>query len=58
MHLIHPINQLLEVTCFSIFDLLWVRDFNIEITVETDYDTYKGDMQVDDLDWSKYDYSD
>lgn len=58
MHLIHPLNQLLESTSFSIFDLLWVRDFCIEITVERDYDTYKGEEQDDDLDWSKYDYKD
>lgn len=58
LRIIHPVHNLLDYTAFSIFDLLWVRDFNIEITVETDYDTYKGCMQVDDLDWSKYDYSD
>lgn len=58
MHLIHPVNQLLESTYFSIFDLLWVRDFSIEVTVETDYDTYKDEEQGDDLDWSKYDYKD
>lgn len=58
MMIIHPVHHLLEYTAFSIFDLLWVRDFSIEITVETDYNTYKKDMEGDDLDWSKYDYND
>lgn len=58
MHMIHPVHHLLDYTSFSIFDLLWVRDFSIEITVETDCNTYKTDYQGDDLDWSKYDYSD
>ena len=37
MHLIYPFHNLYEHTCFSIFDLLWVRDFNVEISVEYDY---------------------
>ena len=41
MHLIYPFHNLYEHTCFSIFDLLWVRDFNVEISVEYDYATYK-----------------
>ena len=40
MHLIYPFHNLYEHTCFSIFDLLWVRDFNVEISVEYDYATY------------------
>ncbi len=40
MHLIYPFHNLYDHTCFSIFDLLWVRDFNVEISVEYDYDTY------------------
>jgi hypothetical protein len=43
---------------FSIFDLLWVRDFNIEISVEADYDTYPVDYVRDNLDWDKCDYFD
>lgn len=35
-----------------------VRDFSIEITVETDYHTDKENTDGDDLDWSKYDYND
>ena len=56
MNLIHPVHYLLDHTCFSIFDLLWVRDFNVEITVETDFDFNKNGMYADGLDWSKYDY--
>lgn len=41
MHLIFPFHNLYEHTLFSIFDLLWVRDFNVEISVEYDYATYK-----------------
>lgn len=58
MHIIQPVNHLLDHTSFSIFDLLWVRDFNIEITVETDYDTYKEEVESNELDWTEYDYSD
>lgn len=34
MHLIYPFHNLFEHMEFSIFDLLWVRDFNIELNVE------------------------
>lgn len=40
---------------FSIYDLLWVRDFNVELHVESEYNTYP-DEEYDDLDWSAYDY--
>ena len=56
MNLINPVHFLLDHTCFSIFDLLWVRDFNVEITAETDFDFNKNGMYADGLDWSKYDY--
>lgn len=56
MNLIHPVHFLLDHTCFSIFDLLWVRDFNVEITAKTDFDFNKNGMYADGLDWSKYDY--
>ena len=58
MHLIHAFHNLYSHMEFSIFDLLWVRDFNIEISVEADYDTYPADYARDDLDWDKYDYDD
>ena len=34
LHLIYPFHDLFEHMEFSIFDLLWVRDFNIELNVE------------------------
>lgn len=39
MNLIYPIHHLVFHTDFSIFDLLWVRDFNVEIHIESDYKT-------------------
>ena len=58
MHLIHAFHNLYEHMDFSIYDLLWVRDFNIELHAEIDYHTYKSDEFGDDLDWSKCDYFD
>lgn len=58
MHLIHPFHNLYSHLDFSIFDLLWVRDFNIELSLESDYSTYPEDYPSADLDWSKYDYDD
>ena len=58
MHLIHPFHNLYSHMDFSIFDLLWVRDFNIEISLESDYNTYPQDTPGDDLDWSNYDFYD
>ena len=34
LNLIYPFHDLFEHMEFSIFDLLWVRDFNIELNVE------------------------
>ena len=58
MHLIHPFHNLYSHMDFSIIDLLWVRDFNIEISLESDYNTYPQDTPGDDLDWSNYDFYD
>ena len=58
MHLIHPFHNLYSHMDFSIFDLLWVRDFNIEISLESDYSTYPENAPGDDLDWSNYDFYD
>ena len=58
MHLIFPFHDLYDHMSFSIFDLLWVRDFNIEIKIEMDYHTYKADDYCDDLDWNKCDFYD
>lgn len=58
MHLTYAFHNLFTHLDFSIYDLLWVRDFNIEIHVEYDYHTYKNDEYGDDLDWEKCDYYD
>lgn len=58
MHLTYAFHNLFSHLNFSIFDLLWVRDFNIEIHVEYDYQTYKNEEYGDDLDWGKCDYYD
>lgn len=49
MHLIYPVHHLIDHTDFSIFDLLWVRDFNMEIIVESDYGTYPEDEEVEEI---------
>ena len=51
-------TNLYDHMAFSIFDLLWVRDFNIEIHVEIDYNTCKEEVDYDDdaLDWSERDF--
>lgn len=51
MHLIYAVHHLYSHTTFSIFDLLWIRDFNIEIHAEANYSTYKEEDYGDDLDW-------
>ena len=58
MHLIFPFHNLYSHMEFSIFDLLWVRDFNIEVNAEVDSNTYNNDDYGDDLDWNKSDYYD
>lgn len=55
MKLCYAFHNLYEHTTFSIFDLLWVRDFNIEINVESTH--YTGSTDWDDIDWEKYDYN-
>ncbi len=56
MHLIYPIHSLLTHANFSIFDFLWVRDFNIEITVHIDSETHHIPQNEEELDWSEIDY--
>ncbi len=56
MHLTYAFHNLFSHLDFSIYDLLWVRDFNIEIHVVYDYHTYDNDDYGDDLDWEKCDY--
>lgn len=58
MHLTYAFHNLFSHLDFSIFDLLWVRDFNIEIHVEYDYHTYDNEEYGDDLHWDKCDYYD
>ena len=58
MHLTYAFHNLFQHMDFSIFDLLWVRDFNIEIHVEYNYHTYKNDEYGNDLHWDKCDYYD
>ena len=58
MHLIYPFHNLYSHMEFSIFDLLWVRDFNIEVNAEVDSNSYNNDDYGDDLDWDKCDYFD
>lgn len=56
MHLCHGFHNLIDHNDFSIFDLLWVRDFSIEITCELKHCT--GSEEWDDIDWRKCDYYD
>ena len=58
MHLTYAFHNLFSHLDFSIYDLLWVRDFNIEIHVEYDYHTYENEEYGDDLDWGRCDYYD
>ena len=58
MHLTYAFHNLFSHLDFSIYDLLWVRDFNIEIHVEYDYHTYDNEEYGDDLHWDKCDYFD
>lgn len=58
MHLTYAFHNLFDHTEFSIFDLLWVRDFNIEVHTKIDTHTYPTEDWGDDLDWSKCDYFD
>ncbi len=56
MNILYPVHNLIMHMNFSIFDLLWVRNFNTEITVHIDKSTYNVPHMEDDLDWSKIDY--
>lgn len=56
MNIIHAVHHLLDHTYFSIFDLLQIREFNIDITV-TSLNSTK-DPGKKELDWTKRDYLD
>lgn len=52
MNLTNAFHSLYDHTSFSIFDLLWVRDFAIEISTEYDYKTYDEETELDNWDWN------
>ena len=56
MKLCYAFHNLYEHTTFSILDLLWIRDFCIEINAESTQ--YTGSTDWDDIDWDTYDYND
>ena len=56
MKLCYAFHNLYEHTSFSILDLLWVRDFYIDINAESSH--YTGSDDWDDIDWNKFDYND
>ena len=58
MHLVYAFHNLYEHIGFSIFDLLWVRNFNLEINLEYDYSTYPDGHEYDDPDWDSCDFLD
>lgn len=49
MYLIYPVHHLVSHTDFSIFDLLWVRDFNMEIQMKSNYATYPEEEEGEDI---------
>lgn len=57
MQIVYPVHNLLEYTAFSIFDLLWVRNFNIELWTELDYQT-DNCRDEEDPDFDQNDYWD
>ena len=50
MHLTRVFHNIYEHMEFSIFDLLWVRDFNIEVSVEVDSSSYPAGYEYEDVD--------
>ena len=36
LHLIHPFHNLYDLCYFSLFDLIYVREFNLEVHIEFD----------------------
>lgn len=54
LHLCYGVHNLIEHNDISIFDLLWVRDFYIEVKCETSHCT--GSEDWDDIAWNKCDY--
>lgn len=56
MKLCYAFHNLNAHTAFSIFDLLWVRDFYIDINAESTHHT--GSDDCDDIDREEFDYND
>lgn len=56
MKLCYAFHNLYAHTTFSILDLLWVRDFYIDINVEASHCTGSDDW--DDIHWKEFDYND
>ena len=56
MKLCYAFHNINTHTAFSIFDFLWVRNFYIDINVETTHCTGSDDW--DDIHWKEYDYND
>ena len=50
MHLTRVFHNIYEHMEFSIFDLLWVRDFNIEVSVEVDSSSYPTGYEEEGID--------
>lgn len=51
MNILYAFHNLWGNLDFSIFDPLWVQNFNVEITVENDYDTLPENYIAEDIDW-------
>ena len=58
MHLVYSFHELYNHMAFSIFDLLWVRDFCIDLRCEIDYNTSSQGIYGENLDWKAIDYFD
>lgn len=53
-HLCYAFHNLYDHTLFSIFDLLWVREFHIEIGCEVSINPVTDEEE--NIDWKKFDY--
>lgn len=52
MHLVHAVHNLFQHTEFSIFDLLWVREFEIMVEVST-YHSTDSEKYIRYIDWDE-----
>ena len=55
MHLVHAVHALFRHMDFSIFDLLWVREFKIMVEVSTSHST-GSEKSVPDISWDEIAY--